>query len=91
MTDKIEPYTPITCGLHSEYELAIMRRASLRIGWLDDSGQQRIGTLLPIDLQTREHVEYLVARDVNNALHHIRLDRILRSNVREANRAGNKQ
>jgi len=88
MTDKIEPYTPITCGLHSEYELAIMRRTSLHIGWLDDNGQQRIGTLRPIDLQTREHVEYLVARDAHDSTHHIRLDRILRSNVREANKAG---
>lgn len=87
MTDKFEPYTPITCGLHSEYELAIMRRASLHIGWQDDNGQQRIGTLWPIDLLTRNHVEYLVARDAGNEIHHIRLDRILRSNVREANKA----
>ena len=85
MTD--QPYEPITCGLHSEYELAIMHRASLHIGWLDDNGQQRIGTLQPLDLQTCNHIEYLVARDSLGATHHIRLDRILRSNVREVNKA----
>lgn len=84
MTDDLDPYTPIACGLHSEYELAIMRRISLRLGWRDTHGQQHIGNVLPLDLYTRKHVEYLVARAIDGQQHEIRLDKIISSNVREA-------
>lgn len=84
MTDDLDPYTPIACGLYSEYELAIMRRVSLRLGWKDIHGQQHIGYVLPLDLYTRKHVEYLVARAIDGQQHEIRLDKILSSNVREA-------
>ncbi|MBI1423628.1 MAG: transcriptional antiterminator, Rof [Gammaproteobacteria bacterium] len=84
MTDDIEPYKPIACGLYSEYELAIMRRIHLRLGWVDAQGQQYIGNVLPLDLQTRERVEYLLVRAIDGARHEIRLDKIISSNVREA-------
>ena len=84
MTDDLDPYTPITCGLHSEYELAIMRRVSLRLGWRDAYGQQHIGNVLPLDLYARRQVEYLMARATDGQQHEIRLDKINRSNVREA-------
>jgi len=83
MTDDIDPYKPITCGLYSEYELAIMRRIQLRLGWLGDNGQQHIGAVQPLDLYTRQHVEYLLVRSLDKQQHEIRLDRIISSNVRE--------
>jgi Rho-binding antiterminator len=84
MSDDLDPYKPIACDLHSEYELAIMRRVNLRLSWHDGHGQQHIGYLLPLDLYTRNHVEYLVARAIDGQQHEIRLDRITSSNVREA-------
>lgn len=84
MSDDLEPYKPIACGLHSEYELAIMRRVKLRLSWLDAQGQQHIGNMLPLDLYTRHHVEYLVAQAIDGRQHEIRLDRIVSSNVQEA-------
>ena len=84
MTDDIEPYKPIACGLYSEYELAIMRRTQLRLSWADTQGQQHIGNVLPLDLQTRKRVEYLLVRAIDNTQHEIRLDKIISSNVREA-------
>jgi len=85
MTDDIDPYTPIACATYSEYELAIMRRVALRLGWLDEHGQQSIGLVMPLDIYTRERVEYLRVRNVDAREHEIRLDRINRSNVQEAN------
>lgn len=84
MSDDMEPYKPITCGLYSEYELAIMRRVKLRLGWLDSQGQEHIGTVLPLDLYTRQHVEYLMTRAIDGQHHEIRLDRIKSSDVQEA-------
>lgn len=84
MTDERDPYKPIACGLHSEYELAVMHRVNLRLGWVDIHGQQHIGSLLPLDLCTRKHVEYLVARAHDGRLHEIRLDKINSTNVNEA-------
>lgn len=60
-----------------------MRRINLRLAWLDGSGQQHIGSVLPLDLYTRNHVEYLVARDIDSHQHEIRLDKIISSNVQE--------
>lgn len=84
MSDDLEPYTPIACSLHSEYELAIMHRMNLRLAWLDAQGQEHIGKVLPLDLYTRDRVEYLAAQGIDGQQHEIRLDRIVRSNVQEA-------
>jgi Rho-binding antiterminator len=84
MTDDLDPYKPIACGLYSEYELAIMRRINLRLSWVDAQGLQHIGYVLPLDLYTRKHVEYLMARSIDEQQHEIRLDKIISSNVQEA-------
>ena len=69
-------YTPIDCGLYSEYELAIIRRQKLRISWQGDDGLSHMAIVTPLDLQTRSGAEYLLARDhVGNALD-LRLDHI---------------
>jgi Rho-binding antiterminator len=72
-------YTPIDCGLYSRYELAILRRQRLRVAWRDPDGACHLETLLPVNLQTREHAEYLLAKTGGDAALEIRLDRIIRA------------
>ena len=74
MTD----YTPIDCGLHSEYELAIMHGDTLRLEWRDESCRQHIGSVKPLDLQARNHEEFLLAETREGERLQIRLDRIVR-------------
>ena len=80
MSDDDRPdddYTPIACGLYSEYEVAILHRELLRIHWRDEQGLDHIERVIPTDLQTRDHCEYLIAEDcVDGSTLAIRLDRI---------------
>ncbi len=69
-------YTPIDCGVYSEYELAIMRKWQLRIGWRDTQGLSHIEVLLPRDLQTRHGEEFLLAETLSGEQLEIRLDQI---------------
>lgn len=71
-------YTPIDCELYSNFELAIIRRQRLRIAWRTSDGTFHLTTLLPCDLQTRKHAEYLVARNNDGTTRELRLDRIIR-------------
>lgn len=69
-------YTPIDCGLYSEYELAIIRRQKLRISWRGDDGLSHMATVTPLDLETRSGAEYLQARDHAGNMLDLRLDHI---------------
>ncbi len=71
MTD----YQPIACALHSEYELAIMHRQKLKLKWHDDTGAIHSATVLPLDLQTKNHEEFLLVA-YDGKQESIRLDRI---------------
>ena len=57
MTD----YSPVDCGLHSEYELAIMRTSKLTLSWYDATGTKHIELLVPTDLRSRNGEEFMVA------------------------------
>jgi Rho-binding antiterminator len=72
-------YTPIDCGLYSEFELAIMHRSRLQVSWRDTQGSAHLEVLMPVDLSTRHGEEFLVAVDSLGAEQEIRLDRILGS------------
>ena len=72
MTD----YMPVDCGLHSEYELAIMHRQALKLSWHDSDGRNHTQTVLPADLRTRNHEEFLAVTTEDGAVQEIRLDRI---------------
>jgi len=72
MTD----YTPIDCGLHSEYELAIMRGRSLQLRWRDEDGQTHDERLRPLDLQACNREEFLIVENRNGERLRLRLDRI---------------
>lgn len=70
-------YTPIPCGLYSEYEVAILQRQRLRLQWRDANGIDHIDRVVPTDLQTRNHCEYLIAENHEGAKLQLRLDRII--------------
>ena len=72
MTD----YTPVDCGLHSKYELAIMHRQTLRLTWRDNGGELHTQTVQPTDLCTRNHEEFLAVTGEYGAEQEIRLDKI---------------
>ncbi len=69
-------YTPISCDLHSQYELAIMHKNTLLLQWQDESGQQHEEKLTPLDVITRNSAEYLKVLDREGKENLIRLDRI---------------
>lgn len=81
MTDDHDPYTPINCDLHSQYELAVMHQQKLHLGWHDRDGMYHIGAMKPLDMQTRLHAEYLLAEDTQGQVYEIRLDKISHSDV----------
>jgi transcriptional antiterminator Rof (Rho-off) len=74
MTD----YTPVDCGLHSSYELAIMQHQLVRLSWLDNEASVHTDTVLPTDLVTRNGEEFMrITRAGGDSLD-IRLDHIRR-------------
>ena len=68
-------YRPIACDLHSEYELAIVQRRKLRLTWIEDNVTYN-QAVLPTDLQTINHEEFLACRLESGEQHRIRLDHI---------------
>lgn len=70
-------YVPISCDLHSEYELAILRRQRLRLVWANGNVLHD-EVMLPLDLKTAHHEEYLICRTKDDTMHEIRLDQIRR-------------
>ncbi|MCK5394692.1 MAG: hypothetical protein KAJ32_01805 [Gammaproteobacteria bacterium] len=73
MTD---PYDPIACSLHDEYEIAIMLKKHLTIKWLDDNGEYYKDKVLPKDILVKDKEEFLVASTHGEKDLRIRLDRI---------------
>lgn len=70
-------YVPISCALHSGYELAILRRQRLRLAW-NDSGVIRDQVVQPLDLRTVNRDEFLICRTGDGIVQNIRLDRVQR-------------
>jgi transcriptional antiterminator Rof (Rho-off) len=69
-------YKPVSCASHSEYELAIMQKRTLRLHWQDARGNTNIEEVLPINLLTRNHSEYLLLINKRGERKQIRLDKI---------------
>ncbi|MGD2073314.1 MAG: transcriptional antiterminator, Rof [Gammaproteobacteria bacterium] len=82
MTD----YTPVDCGLYSRYELDIVRREPLRVSWRRRDGQVHVEVLRPLDLETRNHEEFMIAEGLGGNRVELRLDRILRTEAAWAGR-----
>ena len=76
------PYQPISCDLHSQYELAIMHKNTLCLTWRKDGEVVTEKNLIPVDVQTKNKAEYLVLkRTEQNKLLFIRLDYIIEMRI----------
>lgn len=74
-------YVPISCALHSGYELAILRRQWLCLVWADDNSTGNVihdELVLPLDLKTANGEEFLVCRTKDGVTQDIRLDHVRR-------------
>ena len=72
-----DPYAPIACARYSEYEVAILHRQKLRLRWHEDNVHYD-REVLPLDLKTVNHEEFLIFRADSGEILTIRLDRIHR-------------
>lgn len=77
MTEPSTDYVPIACDLHSEYELAILHRRPLHLVWSENNVIHE-EAVLPLDLKTEHHEEFLLCRAKDGSTHRIRLDQIRR-------------
>lgn len=71
-------YRPIPCQRYAELEVAILHQIRMRMAWRTLDGKTRVERLLPVDLRTRDHEEFLLAEDSHGYPLEIRLDRIAR-------------
>ena len=71
-----DSYKPIPCGVYDTYEIAIMHGELIRLVWKDALNQHNISVLKPLDLQTREGAEFLIAETNEGETLHLRLDYI---------------
>ena len=71
-----DSYKPIPCAVYDTYEIAIMHGALLQLVWKDELHQHNINVVKPLDLQTREGAEYLIASTEDGKKIHLRLDHI---------------
>ncbi|MBI3571014.1 MAG: transcriptional antiterminator, Rof [Gammaproteobacteria bacterium] len=72
-----DPYSPIACTRYSEYEVAILHRQKLHLRWREDNVHYD-QVVLPLDLKTINHEEFLICRGSQGEIQSIRLDRIQR-------------
>ncbi len=69
-------YQPVSCDLHSQYELAIMHKNKLALTWLTDEQVKTTSNVFAIDVQTKNKAEYLIAESIDKKKLCIRLDHI---------------
>ena len=66
-------YRPISCANHDVFEIAILHRARLRLTWIEKNVlQDEIVT--PLDIETANHEEFLIARSTTGKIFRLRLD-----------------
>lgn len=70
-------YRPISCDLHSKYELLAMRRDWVSLDGEGPAGELRGLRCQVLDVQTRSGAEYLVVQDGAGQRLEIRLDRVI--------------
>jgi len=77
MTEPQKPneYAPINCDRYSEYEVAILHRQKLHLRW-HEANVHYDQVVLPIDLRTANHEEFLICRGHEGETLRIRLDHI---------------
>jgi len=55
-----------------------MHHQKLRLAWCEADGTVHLEKVLPVDLKTREHTEYLKIRNMTDQNLEIRLDWVIR-------------
>ncbi len=68
-----KPYAPIACARYSEYEVAILHRQKLHLRWREDNVFHD-QVVLPLDLKTQNHEEFLICRAASGETQTNRLD-----------------
>ncbi len=71
-----DSYKPVSCDLHSQYELAIMHKNKLHLTYQSDNYSSVSSIVTPTDVQTKNKAEYLIAVTSNGENICIRLDHI---------------
>ena len=74
-------YQPISCELHSQYELAIMHKNKLELSWIENNVLVEQSNIQPLDVLTRDKAEYLVAINEDNEKLFLRLDQITKMRI----------
>ncbi len=73
----MKPYRPISCEIHSRYELLVIRHSKITLDYMDAGNSQQHATGTAIDLYTRNGEEFIdIQIDAETSLA-IRLDRII--------------
>jgi len=73
---EITPYQPVSCDLHSQFELAIMHKSQLELTWLDAGKRITESNIIPVDIKTQNKAEYLFAKTAQQGDLRLRLDYI---------------
>ena len=81
MESKNNHYQAISCDMHSQYELAIMHKSKLELSWLSEGELITETNILPLDVQTKNKAEYLLAVNEKNNNLCIRLDQIRKMRI----------
>jgi len=76
-----DAYQPISCDLHSQYELAIMHKNKLYLSWLAEGKLISATNITPLDVQTKNKAEYLMAKTAESKNICIRLDHITKMRI----------
>jgi len=76
-----DEYKPVSCEVHSQYELAIIRGHTMRITWQVTNSKSITEILKPYDVITSQNSEYLLIRDTNGKDKKIRLDKIIEAHT----------
>ncbi len=71
----MKPYQPVSCDMHSQYELYVMHAPTLSLRYRDKNGNEQCTQAKAIDLLTRRGEEWLVIK-TDDGEHSIRLDHI---------------
>jgi len=70
-------YVPVDCDMHSRYELACLRRKPVHLTWIAENVVYD-QSVIPLDVRTESHAEYLIVRLASAEERRIRLDHIRR-------------
>ena len=81
MNDNTDIYQPVSCELHSQFELAIMHKNKLQIIYKAENNSTITDIITPLDVQTKNKAEYLIALSPANKNLTIRLDVILEMHI----------